>query len=311
MSLTPAIVLLSILAFVFYYALPSIRYMGVAFFTTLQWAPGFENKVPVIVNGVLAPVGASFGFLLFVAGTIITSLLALLIAFPVSFMLALTIELYLPVKLKKGLISLVELFAGIPSVVYGFWGIIVLEPILHYRIEPWMAEHLSFIPGFSGNVYTGQGIFASGIILSLMIAPIITSVMVNSFDSAPDGVKKGIISLGATRWELGKYLITGYSKASTWGGTLLGLGRALGETMAVLMVSGGLLNSYPTSFYSTINTMAAWIAAELDSAFTDGTGLNVSALAELGIVLMSISLIVSIIGRKIAGRGALRGYESD
>lgn len=311
MSLTPAIVLLSILSFVLYYALPSIRYMGLGFFTTLLWAPGFENSAPVIVNGVLAPAGASFGFLLFVVGTLITSLLALLIAFPVSFMLALTIELYLPGKLKRALTSLVELFAGIPSVVYGFWGIIVLEPILLHSIEPWMATHMSFIPGFSGNVFTGQGIFASGMILSLMIAPIITSVMVNSFDSAPDGIKKGIISLGATRWELGKYLITGYSKASTWGGTLLGLGRALGETMAVLMVSGGLLNAYPTSVYSTINTMAAWIAAELDSAFTDGTGLNVSALAELGLVLMAISLMVSLIGRKIAGRGALRGYESD
>lgn len=311
MSLTPAIVLLSIVGFLIYYAMPAIRYSGLSFFTSLQWAPGFQSKAPVIVNGVLAPAGAHFGLLLFIAGTVITSLLALLIAFPVSFMLALTIELYLPAKLKKLLTSMVEMFAGIPSVVYGFWGIIVLEPVLLNTVEPWMNSHLSFIPGFAGNVYTGQGIFASGIILSLMIAPIITSIMVNSFDSAPAGVKQGIMSLGATKWELGKYLITGYSKASTYGGTLLGLGRALGETMAVLMVSGGLVNSYPTSFYSTINTMAAWIASQLNSAFTDGTGMDVSAFVYLALVLMAVSMIVSIIGRKIAGRGALRGYESD
>lgn len=311
MSLVPAIVLIAIVGFILYYSIPAIRFTGLSFFTTYLWYPGQQSHPPIIVNGVLAPFNASFGILLFLLGTVITSLLALLIAFPLSFLLSLSIELYTPLALKRAFISLVELFAGIPSVVYGLWGIVVLEPLLLNNIEPWMSAHLSFIPGFSGEVYTGAGIIASGIILSLMIAPIITSVMVNSFDTAPEDIKKGIISLGATKWELGRYLITNYSRSSTYGGTLLGLGRALGETMAVLMVSGGLVNIYPSSIYSAINTMAAHIASYLDSAFFDGTGMNVSALAYLGLVLMAISLFVNVIGRKIAGRGALRGYESD
>ncbi len=309
-SLVPAFVLLAIIAFIFYYSIPAIRFNGLGFFTTYLWNPGFENQT-VIQNGVLGPFKAQFGILLFLLGTVVTSFLALLIAFPVSFMISITIELYTPKAIKRSLISLVELFAGIPSVVYGLWGIIVLEPILYNGIEPWMKSYLSFIPGFSGTIYTGAGIIASAVVLSLMISPIITSVMVNSFDSAPEEIKTGVYSLGATRWELGKYLITNYSRASTYGGTLLGLGRALGETMAVLMVSGGLINIYPTSIYSTINTMAAHIASYLDSAFFDGTGINVSALAELALVLMAISLIVNVLGRKIAGRGVLRGYEND
>ncbi len=307
----PAIILISIVAFIFYYSLPSIRFTGLNFFTTYLWNPGLENHAPVITNGVTHLYHASFGVLLFLLGTVITSLLALLIAFPVSFMISLTVELYTPKGIKRLLISLVELFAGIPSVVYGLWGIVVLEPLLYNSIEPWMNSYLSFIPGFSGTIYTGAGIVASAVVLSVMISPIITSVMVNSFDSAPEDIKNGIYSLGATKWELGRYLITNYSRASTFGGTLLGLGRALGETMAVLMVSGGLVNAYPTSLYSTINTMAAHIASYLDSAFFDGTGMSVSALAELALVLLAISLVVNLLGRVIAGRGVLRGYEND
>lgn len=311
MALVPAGVLVSIIIFVSYYSIPSIRYTSFSFFTTYLWNPGFAFKPPVLVHGVLAPAGSSFGLNLFLLGTLTTSLLAILIAFPISFLISLNIELFLPKKTKKFMISMIELFAGIPSVVYGLWGIIILEPVLFSSIEPWMANHLSFIPGFKGEIYSGAGLIASGIILSFMITPIITSVVVNSFDSVPKNVKEGLYSLGATKWEVGKYLFMGYSKASTVGGTLLGLGRALGETMAVLMVSGAVVNTLPTSIYSATNTMAAAIASLLDSAFFDSTGMNISALAELALVLMAISLAVSLLGRKIAGRGALRGYESD
>lgn len=311
MALAPVIILISIVVFVLYYSIPSIRYSGLSFFLSYLWNPGLEFKSPVFVHGVLAPAGSSFGLDLFLLGTLSTSLVAIIIAFPISFLISLNVELFLPVKIKKFMVSLIELFAGIPSVVYGIWGIIVLEPLLFRSAEPWMANHLSFIPGFSGEIYSGAGLIASGIILSFMIIPIITSVIVNSFDSVPKEVKEGLYSLGATKWEVGKYLLIGYSKASTVGGTLLGLGRALGETMAVLMVSGAIVNTLPTSIYSATNTMAAAIASLLDSAFFDSTGMNVSALAELAIVLIGISLVVNLLGRKIAGRGALRGYESD
>lgn len=309
MSLVPAIVVITLICFLVYFSLSSIIYNGTTFFTSYLWNPGNESHTPIVVNGIIAPYQSSFGLLLFLLGTIITSLLALLIAFPISFLISLAIELYVPVKTKKPFISLVELFAGIPSVVYGLWGIIVLWPLLGNYIEPWMSNHLSFLPGFSGTVYTGAGIIASSVILSLMITPIITSVMVNSLASVPKDIKEGVVSLGSTKWELGKYLIVRYSKSSTYGGILLGLGRALGETMAVLMVSGAVVNILPTSIYSTINTMAAAIASLLDSAFFDGTGMNVSALCELALVLMLISLTVNVIGRRISGKTVLRGSD--
>lgn len=311
MSLVPATILLVILVFILYYSIPSIIYNGVNFFTTYSWNNGNENLGYTTIRGVTALHGAHFGFLQFLVGTIISSFFALLIAFPLAMFVTLTVEFYVPQKMKKALVSLIELFAGIPSVIYGFWGIVVLEPILLNHVEPWMSQNLSFIPGFSGYVLSGAGIIASGIILSLMIAPIITSIMVNSLETIPKDIKQGISSLGATKWETGKYLITGYAKASTYGGTILGLGRALGETMAVLMVSGTILNVLPRNIYSLINTMAAQIASYLDSSFFDGTGMSISALAELALVLMIISLAVNMIGRRIAGRGVLRGYEND
>lgn len=311
MSLVPAVILFTILVFVLYYSLPSIIYNSTTFFTSYVWNPGIESHSPIVVRGITAPYHSSFGFLLFFEGTLISSFLALLIAFPVSLIISLSVELYTPSRARKALVSLIELFAGIPSVIYGFWGIVVLEPLLYNSVEPWMAANLSFIPGFSGDVYTGAGIIASGIVLSLMIAPIITSVMVNSFETVPKDIKLGLSSLGATKWETGKYLITNYSRSSTYGGAILGLGRALGETMAVLMVSGAVVNLLPGSIYSAINTMAAAIASLLDSAFFDGTGMNISALSELALVLMAISLSVNLIGRKLAGRNVLRGYEVD
>ncbi len=311
MAIVPAVALISIFYFVFNESLPLWKFSGLSFFTTYLWNPGFQYQPPHLVHGVLAPPGAQFGLDLFLLGTLSTSVLAIIIAFPISFLITLNVELYLPSRVKKLMISMIELFAGIPSVVYGLWGIVVLEPILFKSVEPWMVHHLSFIPGFGGEIYSGAGLIASGIILSFMIIPIVTSVIVNSFDSVPKEVKEGLFSLGATRWEVGKYLTTRYSRSSTVGGTLLGLGRALGETMAVLMVSGAIVNTLPTNFYSATNTMAAAITSLLDSALTDSTKMDLAALAGLAVILMIISLGVSLIGRKIAGRGALRGYESD
>lgn len=321
MSLVPAIIVLAIAGFLIYYAMPAIEYNGLGFFQSINWYPGNPTLPPVNYHGILAPANSSFGALAFIYGTLLTSALALLFALPISYFVSLTVELYLPVKIKKFLISLIELFAGIPSVVYGFWGVLVLIPLLYKNVEPAMSSFFSKIPYFShipilgpaltGPVISGYGVMASAIILTVMILPIITSVMTNSIDSTPNEIKYGVYSLGATRWELGKYLLNKHSVTSTFGGALLGLGRALGETMAVLMVSGALINALPVNLYSTTYTMAAFIAAALDSAFFDTTGMNIAALCELGIVLMAISLVVSVFGRMIAGRGVLRGYQND
>ncbi len=308
LSFIPAFFLIAILILVASYSIPSIRYNGTTFFSSYIWNYGNFSAVPITTNGITHLAGASYGVLLFVVGTGITSGLALLIAVPICFIATLTVELYLTSKIKYVAVSLIELFAGIPSVVFGFWGIVVLVPILEHHIEPWMSHNLAFIPFFSGSaVVGGDGIIASSLILSAMVIPIITAVMVNSFDSVSQDLKHGLYSLGATKWEVGKYLILGYSRSSTVGGTLLGLGRALGETMAVLMVAGGALNFLPTSIYSTTNTMSAWIASQLGDVFLDPSGMFLSGLAEVGLLLVAISLIVNLLGRFIAGRTVLRG----
>ncbi len=311
MALVPSIIIILLISFLLYYSIPSIRYNGLKFFTSYIWDIGQIYRAPIIKDGVLAPYDSSFGMLLFFVGTVLTSSIALLIAFPVSIFTALTINLYIPHHFKKLVGGLVELFAGIPSVVYGLWGIIVLEPILFKYVEPWMNKNLHFIPFFSGAIYSGAGIIASGLILSLMIIPIITAVISDTMASVSIGTKDGAFALGATRWEVGKNILLKYSKIQTLGATLLGLGRALGETMAVLMVSGSVVNILPGSIYSPINTMAAAIASLLDSAFIDATGMDLSALAELALILFLITMIVNIIGRRIVGRGIMRGFEHE
>ncbi len=311
MALIPISIILLILAFLSYYSYRAIIYNGTNFFTSYLWYPGQFSRNPIIVRGILVPYGSSFGALLFLIGTLLTSLIAIAIALPTSLIASLTINLYVPRRLKRLSISMLELFAGIPSVVYGLWGILVLEPLLFRFLEPWMRDHLAFIPGFSGAIVSGSGIIASGLILSIMILPIITSVVSDTMSSISSSVKDGAYALGATRWEMGKYILRQGSKIQTLGATLLGLGRALGETMAVLMVSGSVLNTLPDSIYSPINTMAAAIASLLDSAFIDPTNMNVYALTELGLLLFFITMVVNIVGRTIVGRGILRGYEHE
>lgn len=317
MSLVPILILVSIVIFLFSYSINSIIYNGFGFFQSFTWNPGIGEyqAPPIIVHGIPVLQQASYGILSFLLGTVLTSVLALIIALPVSFFITITLQFYLPKKTRGFLTSLVELFAGIPSVVYGFWGFFYLTPILGNYIEPWMSANLSQIPllgyVFSGQVLYGYGIIASAIILSIMVIPIITAVMTNSINSTPKDISNGVTSLGATKWELGKYLLLSHSRSSTTGGALLGLGRALGETMAVLMVSGGLGGGLPSNLYSAINTMAAAIAAKLSGYKFDSTGMYLSALSELALVLMAVTLLASVLGRKIAGRGVLRGYEND
>ncbi len=318
MALVPAFIIASVVTFLLYYSFPSIIYNGLNFFTSKIWNDG-SSGVILHNNGISYQSGAVYGIYPLVLGTVLISLIALLIAFPVSFFVTLNVELYMPKKIRGTLISFIELFAGIPSVVYGFWGLLVLIPWLQNTVEPWIGTHFSGIPLIGGvftseisgrAYYPGQGLLAGALILSIMIIPIITAVMTNSFETAPKEIKDGIYSLGGTRWEMGKYLLVHHSKAATYGGALLGLGRALGETMAVLMVTSALL-LVPSNLFSNVSTVAAYIAAQLDSAFFDQSGMTTAAFAEAALALMGVSLLVNVIGRKIAGRGVLRGYQND
>ncbi|MFP3255062.1 MAG: phosphate ABC transporter permease subunit PstC [Thermoplasmata archaeon] len=307
-SIIPIFLVVMLFSFLLYYSIPSIKYNGLKFFTSYYWYPGQVYLPPVNINGILVPYGSSFGILLFLYGTLITSLIALIIAFPISIVVSLAVNLYVNEKFKKLIISLIELFAAIPSVLYGLWGIVYLEPLLSNFIEPAMNKYLGFMPFFSGNIYSGAGILASSIILCLMILPIMTSVINGSILNFSTSIKEGAIALGATRYEMARLIILRGIKIQIFGAAMLGLGRALGETMAVLMVSGSVFNIMPSNIYSPINTMAAALASLLDSAFMDSTGMNLYALSELGLTLMLITLAASLIGRFIVGLGIIRGF---
>lgn len=310
MALLPVALMILIVAFLVYYSIPSIRYNGFSFLTAPIWNPGNFNMPPVVVNGVEAPLHASFGMLIFFAGTIATSVIAIIIAFVFSIFISINLTLYAPSRLKSILSTMIEVFAGIPSVVYGLWGIVVLEPIMFNTIDPGIARVFGFLPGFSGAIYTGAGVLTAGFILSIMVIPIVTSVIYDSMRTTSSDQVEGALALGSTKWETARRILIGGNRKQILGGTLLGLGRALGETMAVLMVIGAV-DKLPTNIFSPTSTMAAAIAAKLDNAFLDGTGMNLSALAELGLALLLISLAVNLIARRIVGRGILRGYEGE
>lgn len=233
------------------------------------------------------PVSGEFGALPFIVGTLITSFLALLISFPFS----MAISLFLGEYFKKGLIakiieSATDLLAGIPSVVYGFWGLMVFVPIMR-KIE------IKF-----GILPYGVGILTASIILSIMIIPYTSSIVTEVLKLVPVDLKEAAYGLGATRYEVIKKVILPYTKSSIIAGLFLALGRALGETMAVTMVIGNR-NAIPNSLFVPANTMASVIANE----FTEATeNLYLSSLIEIGLLLFVITVIVNYIGNKIIKR---------
>ncbi|MGC8670202.1 MAG: phosphate ABC transporter permease subunit PstC [Thermoprotei archaeon] len=305
-SIVPVAFILLIFGFLVFKAYPSMVYNGIKFFTSYVWNPGDISAEPIVVRGFKVSPGASFGILLFLTGTLITSAVALLLSLPASIFASIALALYLNERIRAVVSSALGLFAGIPSVIYGLWGVVFLEPTLYSRVEPEMRALLGFIPFFSGPIYSGSGILASSLVLALMVFPISTSIIYQSAVSLRDAAVNDALALGATKWEAGK-LLRSMMRKQILGGGLLSLGRALGETMAVLMTCGGAINSMPTNFYSPINTMAAALTALLDSAFIDPTGMVLSSLAELGVTLLLISVASSMIGRAILGRVALRG----
>jgi len=306
-SLIPFVFLAAIFVFLVYQAVPSIFYNGLRFFTSYVWNPGMTFEQPVKGPfGFEASPGATFGVLLFLFGTLITSALAISLVVPVTLLTSVALALYVPRPMAKVISSSLQLFAAVPSVVYGLWGVSFLEPALLKYVFPWSETALGFIPWFRGPATSGSGIVASASVLVLMVLPITSSIVLDTFMTYQSRLQAPILSLGATKAETG-FVILRLIKRQVIGATFLGLARALGETMAVLMTCGGAINSMPSSIYSPVNTMAAAIASLLDSAFIDPSGMTLSALAEVGLLLMVISLASSAIGKAMTGRVALRG----
>jgi phosphate transport system permease protein len=290
------------------YSYPSVVVNGLRFFTTEIWNPALNGKV-ITVNGFQITSGATYGILIFVTGTLISSGLAILIGVPAGVAIAIFLSQIAPKRLSTPISFLVELLAGIPSVVFGFWGILVLGPFLRYKLEPILAKGLSFIPQFAPPIYS-SGLLASGFILAIMIVPIIASISRDVMTQTPVELKDGAKALGLTDWEVTRKVVLPYAKTGVFGAVILGLGRALGETMAVAMVSGAALNYLPTSIYSSINTMAAFMALQMDSAFTDPSGMFVHALMELALTLLVITMIVNILARVLVKQGFISSAEN-
>ncbi len=299
--------LFMILAVLAVFSLPSLVVNGLNFFTTVIWNPGISTTLTA-VRGFPAMSGASYGMLVFFSGTLISSGLALLIGAPLSIGVAIFLSMIAPKRLSASLSFFVELLAGIPSIVFGFWGLLVLAPLLVNVVEPVMAQYLGFIPGFGGPVY-GYGLIASGLVLALMIVPIVSAISRDAMSQTPIELKEAAMALGMTNWEVTRKVVLPYAKTAIVGSLVLGLGRALGETMAVAMVSQSALNILPMTVYYPINTLSAFMAVTFDSALTDPSGMEISSLAELALVLFIITTTVNIVARLLVRRGFISSAE--
>ena len=238
------------------------------------------------------PVNESFGAVPFIYGTLVSSFLALLLAVPLSIGVAVYITEMCPHRLRAFISFMVELLAAIPSVIYGLWGIFVLAPLLRQYVQPFLAETLGWTGFFSGPMY-GLGMLAAGIILAIMIVPVIASITREVMTAVPQNQREAVLALGATRWEMIRVGVLRNARIGIVGGIILGLGRALGETMAVTMVIGNR-PEIAKSLFAPGYTMASVIANE----FTEATGdLYLSALVEIGLALFIVTLIVNALAR--------------
>lgn len=294
---SPVLFLLAIAGIVIAQSIPTIHFMGWHFITQIKWNMGSLYGAMVHKNGVTAPAGASFGGLVFIVGTLASSFIALIIGVPVSIFTAIILAYQLRGSSAWIVGILVELLAGIPSVVIGLWGIFTLAPWMSARFEPFIKSILGWIPFFGGSVGSGYGLLTSGFVLAMMIVPIITATTRDLFQRVPLLEREGGLGVGMTTWETVRYICLPHIKNGLIGAVALGFGRAMGETMAVLMVSGSALNILPHNIYSPISTMAAFIADQLSSAQTDASGMAVHALSELALVLMVITLCTNLIAR--------------
>ncbi len=266
----------------------AISKFGLRFLTTSKWDPVAEQ----------------FGALPLVFGTLVSSFIALLIAVPLSLGVAIFLTEFAPKAIRDPIAFLISLLAAIPSVVYGLWGIFVLIPLFRTTLFPFLRDTLGFLPFFQGPIY-GPSMLAAGIILAIMVMPYVMSVSREVLLAVPDTQREAALALGATRWEAVITTIVPYARSGIIGAIILGLGRALGETMAVTMLIGNR-HEVATSLFAPGYTMAAAIANEFSEAVGD---LHLSALAYVAFLLFVVTVLVNagarlLIWRVARGSGA-------
>jgi phosphate transport system permease protein len=304
-AVIPLLALVFVLATLLIEALPAIKVNGLHFFTGIDWNPGNTYGEAVVTRGVRHPVGAYYGALPLIVGTCATSAIALIIAVPVSIGAALVIVERLPKRLASGVGMVLELLAGIPSVIVGLWGAMTFGPFIAHRVAPLIARNAPDVPVlsyFRGDPGNGEGMLVSGLVLAVMVIPIIASTTRDLIRQVPLLPREGATALGMTDFECARRVTLPWVSSGIIGAVVLGLGRALGETMAVAMVSGAVLGAMPATIYSTMTTIAATVVSQLDSAMTDFTDFAVKTLAEVSLVLMVITLLTNVAARALVRR---------
>jgi phosphate transport system permease protein len=262
-------------------AMPAIRRFGLSFFGSSSWDPVRE----------------AFGALPAIYGTLLSSAIGLIIAVPISLGAAIFLVELAPSWLKGPASLVIEMLAAIPSVIIGLWGLFVLVPFVRSPIESWLGSKLGFLPLFQGPPF-GVGFLAAGIILAIMVIPIITAVSRDAIRAVPSQQREAMLALGATRWETIRQAVLPYCRSGLVGAIILGLGRALGETMAVTMVIG---NEYKLT--ASLFSPGATIASKIASEFSEATGdVFIGSLVELALVLFAVTLLVNVVARVLVWR---------
>ena len=269
------VLLLAVMVSLFVGAWPALSKFGLAFVWTERWSPVKE------IFGALAPI----------YGTVVTSVIAMAIGIPVSFGIAIFLTEICPPSLRRPIGIAIELLAGIPSIIYGLWGFFFLAPFLQTTIQPFLIQTLGNLPiigiAFGGPPY-GIGLLTAGIVLAIMVLPFITSITRDVFVTVPPMLRESAYGLGMTTWEVVRHIVIPFSRVGLVGGIMLGLGRALGETMAVTFVIG---NSHNIS--ASLLSPATTISASIANEFTEATGaLYTSSLIALGLILFVITFAV-------------------
>ena len=279
-ALVVFVVLTGILVALVHGSWPAFREFGPGFVTTIDWDP----------------VNDRYGALIAIVGTLLTSFIALLIAFPVSFGIALFLTEICPTWLRRPMGTAVELLAGIPSIIYGMWGLFVFAPLFADYVQPVLKKTLGQLP-YIGQMFQGPtmgiGMLTAGVILSIMIIPFIASVMRDVFETVPAVLKESAYALGCTKWEVVRKIVLPYTRTGVVGGVMLGLGRALGETMAITFVIGNA-HHLSWSLFAAGNSIASTLANEFAEA--DST-LHVASLFGLGLILFVITFIVLFLAK--------------
>ena len=270
-------------------AWPTLKQFGPAFLWTNQWSVPDDE----------------YGALIAIYGTVTTSVIALLIAVPVSFGIALFLTETCPVWLRRPLGTAIELLAGVPSIIYGIWGLFIFAPLFATHVQPhlqsWFGES-SMVGFLFAGPPIGIGILSAGIVLSLMVIPFVASVMRDVFETVPPVLKESAYGVGCTTWEVVWNIVLPYTRVGVIGGIMLGLGRALGETMAVTFVIGNA-NRIVGSLFAPGNSIASTLANEFGEA---EPGLHVSSLFALGLVLFVITFFVLSVSRWLINRGVAK-----